>query len=73
MSKPEKNDKFAIKSDGARGNDLSKRDVIYEVKKDGVTLDMTANYQEAISHQRGSPNSVVYALTTNTGNKVRVS
>lgn len=69
--KPEA-EKYVMKGDIKVDN--RGRDEIFEVTKDGVTLDLTANFTEASSVQKQSIGSRLYSINMQTGKKtLRVS
>lgn len=61
------NIKFSIKSDTKIDNRA--RDEIFEVAKDGVSIEWTANVSEAMAVHRQSNGSKLYSINMHTGNK----
>lgn len=45
------------------------REEVFEVKKDGVTIDWTSNITEALATAKTVMNSVVYSINMHTGVK----
>ena len=60
-------EKFCIK--GEVKVDWSKRDHVFEVKHNGVSLDWTANYQEAVASQKATQGSQLFQINMGTGQK----
>jgi len=50
-------------------NDNRGRDVVFEVQKDSVSVEWSANYVEALGVQRASMGSKLYEINMATGKK----
>lgn len=67
VTKEKEGEKYVTK--GEIKVDYRNRPEVFEVKKDGVTVEWTANYTEAVSAQKQSQGSSLYSINMATGRK----